>query len=110
MGSFILNLYISTLCPSDGKFHTQIYVHTVSNFKLSNNIRTFQWVVIDVKSASIKTSKMASRGGKETSKLKQNLEDTLERLMVQLKDLEVAKFVLAVLPFSPFVSSRFHIN
>eukprot|EP00047_Mylnosiga_fluctuans_P003069 m.227322 g.227322 ORF g.227322 m.227322 type:complete len:190 (-) comp11570_c0_seq1:70-639(-) len=34
---------------------------------------------------------MASRGGKETSKLKQNLEDTLDRLMVQLKDLEVAK-------------------
>lgn len=34
---------------------------------------------------------MASRGGKETSKLKQNLEDTLERLMVQLQDLEVAK-------------------
>ena len=37
---------------------------------------------------------MASRGGKETTKLKQNLEDTLDRLMVQLQDLEVAKCVL----------------
>jgi hypothetical protein len=61
---------------------------------------------VDVKSALIKTSKMASRGGKETSKLKQNLEDTLERLMVQLKDLEVAKFVLTALHPFPFVSNR----
>ncbi len=35
---------------------------------------------------------MAHRGDKETTKLKQNLEDTLDRLMVQLKDLEVAKY------------------
>jgi hypothetical protein len=34
---------------------------------------------------------MASRGGKETGKLKQNLEDQLERLMVQLQDLETMK-------------------
>lgn len=33
-------------------------------------------------------SKMASRGKTETSKLKQNLEEQLDRLMQQLQDLE----------------------
>jgi hypothetical protein len=32
--------------------------------------------------------KMASRGKTETSKLKQNLEEQLDRLMQQLQDLE----------------------
>lgn len=31
---------------------------------------------------------MASRGAKETDKLKQNLQDQLDRLMAQLQDLE----------------------
>lgn len=31
---------------------------------------------------------MASRGAKETDKLRQNLEEQLERLMAQLRDLE----------------------
>jgi len=34
---------------------------------------------------------MASRGREENSKLKQNLEDQLERLMQQLTDLEELK-------------------
>jgi hypothetical protein len=37
---------------------------------------------------------MASRGSKETDKLQKNLEDQLDRLMVQLKDLEELKYTL----------------
>lgn len=37
---------------------------------------------------------MSSRGRSETQKLKQNLEDQLDRLVAQLEDLEEAKCVL----------------
>lgn len=36
---------------------------------------------------------MASRGRSETEKLKKNLEDQLDRLMVQLSDLEECRLV-----------------
>ena len=39
---------------------------------------------------------MASRGKSETEKLKKNLEEQLDRLMVQLSDLEECKWVLWV--------------
>ena len=35
---------------------------------------------------------MASRGDKETNKLKQNLEEQLDRLVQQLKDLDELKY------------------
>ena len=35
---------------------------------------------------------MTSRGQSETQKLKQNLEDQLDRLVAQLEDLEEAKY------------------
>ena len=37
---------------------------------------------------------MSSRGLSETQKLKQNLEDQLDRLVAQLEDLEEAKYIL----------------
>ena len=37
------------------------------------------------------------RGRSETQKLKQNLEDQLDRLVAQLEDLEEAKYVLIIL-------------
>ena len=36
---------------------------------------------------------MASRGEAETSKLKKNIEEQLDRLMQQLKDLEDSKYI-----------------
>lgn len=41
-----------------------------------------------VSSRSLAPQTMASRGTKETDKLKQNLHDQLDRLMAQLQDLE----------------------
>ena len=37
---------------------------------------------------------MSSRGLGETQKLKQNLEDQLDRLVAQLEDLEEAKYMV----------------
>ena len=42
----------------------------------------------------VKLTAMASRGASETSKLKQNIEEQLDRLMQQLSDLEEFKSVI----------------
>ncbi len=41
---------------------------------------------------------MSSRGDKETTKLKQNLEDQLDRLVQQLKDLDELRFAFSFFP------------
>ena len=49
------------------------------------------------------------RGRSETQKLKQNLEDQLDRLVAQLEDLEEAKYVIInvlALRFSDRISCR----
>ena len=43
---------------------------------------------------------MASRGKSETEKLKKNLEEQLDRLMVQLSDLEECRFAETFQRFS----------
>lgn len=42
---------------------------------------------------SLRAAAMSSRGRSETEKLKQNLEEQLDRLMAQLADLEECKWV-----------------
>ncbi len=54
---------------------------------------------------------MASRGEAETSKLKKNIEEQLDRLMQQLKDLEDAKYVDLYVKLSvSFIYSQCYFN